>query len=243
MSFLQTIWKALLDLLFPRSCIQCQTRVDTHSPFLFICLSCSQDFHWIHYPCCKRCAYPFFGRVAGEKDCRQCSQLRPAFKRGRALFFSKGIGKKLIHSLKYSKNAFVLQDLKTLLAQQAANLQFLEGTTLVPVPLHAKRYRKRGFNQSFLIAKALAALYPSVEVETALIKIRNTPSQTELNRKERQKNVKNSFDLSPKIAISPHIRYVIVDDVFTTGATLNACSRVLKKAGARHVDVFVLGRG
>lgn len=243
MHLLRTAWKGLLDLLFPRLCIHCKALVERKACFEFICQSCAQDFHWIHYPCCQRCAYPFFGRLAGEKDCPQCSRLNPAFDRGRALFFTQGVGKKLIHSLKYSKNAFVLKDLKTLFALQASALSFLDGSILVPVPLHPKRYRRRGFNQSFLIAKALAAMGSSVQVQNALVKTRNTLSQTELNRAERQKNVKNSFDLSPKIAITPHIRYVIVDDVFTTGATLNACSQVLKKAGAKQVDIFVLGRG
>lgn len=243
MDLLKTVWKALLDLLFPRTCIHCKTLVEKGSCFKFICQTCTQDFHWIHYPCCQRCAYPFFGRIAGEKDCPQCSRIDPAFEQGRALFFMKGIGKKLVHSLKYSKNAFVLKDLKTLFALQATTLSFLEGSILVPVPLHPKRYRARGFNQSCLIAKALGDLCPRTTVDPILVKTQNTPSQTQLSRNARQKNVKNSFDLSPKVAISPHIRYVIVDDVFTTGATLNACSRVLKKAGAKHVDIFVLGRG
>ncbi len=239
---LQTAWKGFLDLLFPRTCIHCEALVESKDCFQFICQRCAEDFHWIHYPCCQRCAYPFFGRLAGEKDCPQCSGLNPAFDRGRALFFMKGVGKKLVHRLKYSKNAFVLKDLEPLFTLQAFTLSFLESSTLVPVPLHPRRYRARGFNQSFLIAKALAAMHSSIKVETLLVKTRNTLSQTELNREARQKNVKNSFDLSPRIAITPHIRYVIVDDVFTTGATLNACSQVLKKAGAKQVDIFVLGR-
>jgi competence protein ComFC len=239
---IKSLLKGFLDLFFPRSCIQCKGLVGK-AGLNFICEACAQNFYWIHYPCCQRCAYPFFGRISGEKDCPQCTQLQPSFDRGRALFFMKGIGTKLIHSLKYSKNCFVIEDIKSLLRQDQALLSFLEGASLVPVPLHPKRHRQRGFNQSLLIAKVLASLVPDLSITPVLVRKRATLSQTHLSKEDRQKNVKNSFDLSEKSTISTSIRYVLVDDVFTTGATLNACSTVLKKAGAQRVDLFFLGRG
>lgn len=233
---------SFLDLVFPRTCIQCKGLVGS-SGLSFVCKACEEGLVRIHYPCCKRCAYPFFGRISGEKDCPQCAQLEPSFDQGRALFFMKGLGAKLVHRLKYSKNYFVLEDIKRILRQDTALLSFLDGASLVPVPLHAQRYRERGFNQSLLIAKALVSLVPGLSLRPVLCRKRPTLSQTHLNREDRQKNVKNSFDLCKESTISSSIRYVLVDDVFTTGATLNACSTVLKRAGAQRVDIFVLGRG
>jgi ComF family protein len=120
---------------------------------------------------------------------------------------------------------------------------YLENSILVPVPLHKTRERKRGYNQSLLIAQAWAKGVPGARVEEVLIRHYSTQSQTELSRAERLKNVKNAFAIRPKVALNPALLYTVIDDVYTTGATLNACAKVLYRAGAERIQVVTLAHG
>ena len=123
-------------------------------------------------------------------------------------------------------------------------LEYIRNTSLVPVPLHPVKLREREFNQSEKIAKVLvAATENSSRIEHLLIRKRYTQSQTRLNQAERYKNVKNAFALASNTVLIPNRNYVLVDDVFTTGSTLNACARVLRKAGATHIKVATIGHG
>jgi competence protein ComFC len=119
----------------------------------------------------------------------------------------------------------------------------LEEAVLVPVPLHPRKERERGYNQSALIAESIAGRFEGVRLEALLERVIDTRSQTQFNRQERYRNLRNAFSLVKKRAIDPSQRYIIVDDVFTTGSTLNACAATLRKAGAKRVDVLTLGHG
>ena len=103
--------------------------------------------------------------------------------------------------------------------------------------------RERGFNQSLALCRALAGQEPSAEVRDILCKTVDTPSQTILNREERMKNLRNAFSVRPDIGLRSHLRHVIVDDVFTTGSTLNSCAHALAKAGIQRIDILTLGHG
>jgi len=112
----------------------------------------------------------------------------------------------------------------------------------VPVPLHARKARERGFNQSLLLAQALARVGGG-RVEEVLRRDVDTRSQTEFDRKTRQANLKNAFALVPGARLTPDQKYVLVDDVFTTGSTLNSCARILRRAGALNLDVVTFAHG
>jgi ComF family protein len=119
----------------------------------------------------------------------------------------------------------------------------LAGSVLVPVPLHAEKAWSRGYNQSARIADGLAGLIPGCTAEALLEKHRPTESQTRLDRTRRLRNVAKAFRLKPGQAVDPRRRYVIIDDVLTTGATLHACAAVLRAAGATSVDAAALAHG
>lgn len=231
-----------LDIAFPRFCVACGDNCK-NSHLKFICNSCESKIEWIHYPCCSRCSSPFYGRVSGQKECPNCQKLNPYFKEGRSLFFMKNTGRELIHTLKYQKGLYLKKDIQTLVLKHSDLSSFFKKSVLVPVPLHPKRYFYRGFNQSLFIANALVDIGESITVKNILKRVQSTHTQTSLDRESRQKNVKNAFALSSKITIDPTLRYIIIDDVFTTGSTLNACSKVLCQAGARNVSIFTLGHG
>jgi ComF family protein len=123
---------------------------------------------------------------------------------------------------------------------------YLRGAVLVPVPLHPRKLRERGYNQSRLLAEccvAAAGKVGGVRIEELLRRRVDTESQTHFDRATRQRNLKNAFALASRVAINPAQRYLLVDDVFTTGSTLNACAAVLRRAGCVSVDVVTFGHG
>lgn len=139
---------------------------------------------------------------------------------------------------------YLMEDLASMVANSEHYLSYIQHATLVPVPLHPTRLRERGFNQSEQIAQMLSSCAgASVRVKKLLIRKRYTESQTFLNRSKRYQNVKNAFALASDTVLNPHKSYIIIDDVFTTGSTLNACAQVLRNAGAVHLKVATIGHG
>lgn len=139
---------------------------------------------------------------------------------------------------------YVLKDLSTMVKGSKHYLEYIQNATLVPVPLHPTKLRERGFNQSEEIAQMLVCCTNgNARVEKLLIRKQYTQSQTSLNRSKRCQNVKNAFALAPNTVLNPAKLYIIIDDVFTTGSTLNACARVLRKAGANRLQIATIGHG
>ena len=160
------------------------------------------------------------------------------------MFLMEEISKNLIHDIKYHGARMILRDMPIWLGYCPGFHEFLEGAVLVPVPLHRRKLKKRGFNQSLWIAKALRkSVGESVSVQDALVRNKNTPTQTELDRKDRKRNVKNAFALRSRNDLTGKDRIILIDDVFTTGATLNSCTQVLKDQGFNQVSIATLGHG
>ena len=149
-----------------------------------------------------------------------------------------------MHHLKYQRGFYVLRDLKQIVTTSGHYLDYIQDATFVPVPLHPTKLRERGFNQSEKIAQMLVeATKGRSQLEHLLIRRVYTQTQTRLNHAERHRNVKNAFALAPNAVLIPDKQYILVDDVFTTGSTLNACARVLREAGATRLNVVTIGHG
>lgn len=234
---------AFLDASFPAQCAGCGGVVGV-SGFHAICAACAERVQWIEGPKCLTCGFPFFGDTESQAHCSHCEHLaRPAFGQGWAVALFRGPVRGLIHALKYEKGFWALRDVRRMV-ERAPDLEaYLGDAVLVPVPLHSHRLRERGYNQSQLIAELVASVYPGCTLEPLLARVMDTTSQTRFNRKDRIRNLKNAFSLGRNRAIDPTKRYMIVDDVFTTGSTVNACAGALRKAGARRVDALTLGHG
>jgi len=175
--------------------------------------------------------------------CKGCREFEPSFHRGMSMFRLDQMGKKLIHEIKYQGVKRVLNDMPIWLEFVPEFTDFIRGATLIPVPLHPRKLRKRNFNQSLWVAKAwAAAVGEGTRVEEALVRTRMTRTQTKLDLKERRKNVKNAFALRPRNCLDATDRLVLVDDVFTTGATLDACAQALIQGGFTKVEVATAGR-
>ena len=230
-----------LDLLYPRSCAHCGEAATGDFPHL--CLPCARRIHWVRPPACPTCGHPFFGVVEADRTCPHCLTLRPAYRRGRTGVLVRGPVRALVHGIKYRGETHLWRDVRLVLERAEELLAFLAGAVLVPVPLHRRKRRERGFNQSRLLADILASLSGAEAVEEVLVRIIDTESQTRFDRRERMGNLKNAFAICPKSSLSRKKRYVLIDDVFTTGSTLNACARTLRRGGVRKVDVATLGHG
>jgi len=182
--------------------------------------------------------------LAGPKTCPHCAELNPVFDEGKTLFLAKGPGRELVHALKYESGFYVLRDIARMIRAAPDYVAYLEDAVLVPVPLHAVKERERGYNQSDRIAGTLAAAAGGTSrVEKLLVRTKFTQTQTRLDRDDRHRNMKNAFALAPEAVVIPDQTYILVDDVFTTGSTLNACAEVLRKAGAKRIKVATLGHG
>jgi ComF family protein len=241
--FITLAARGLADVFFARSCVHCGDVVED-SPYDFLCGSCSREVIISAPPACFICGYPFFGMLAGPKMCPHCAELDPVFDQGKTLFLAKGPTRSMIHDLKYHAGFYILKDVATMIASAPYYQRFIEDAVLIPVPLHPTKLRERGYNQSEKIAHILAkAANGRSRVENLLTRQVYTGTQTRLNRDQRHQNVKNAFALAPDTVVIPNQQYILVDDVFTTGSTLNACASVLRGAGATRLKVATLGHG
>jgi competence protein ComFC len=240
---LQQLWRDKLDVVFPRSCVHCGGLVE-EGRLRHLCPACAKQLFIVGPPHCTTCGHPYYGETEVNRLCAHCEALEPEFGGGKTAILLKGPGRSLVHALKYHQGLQVLEDIAALMAVTPGYVDYLRGAVLVPVPLHPRKLRERRYNQSLLLAECGAqAAAGGARVEELLRRVLDTESQTHYDRAARQQNLKNAFALAPRAAINPAQRYLLVDDVFTTGSTLNACAAVLRRAGALNLDVVTFGHG
>lgn len=236
--------RGLIEVVFPRACVACGGKVEDDGGLRHICARCERLLVVVGPPSCRTCGHPFDGEAGCDRGCGHCESLRPVFGEGRTAVLLRGPGRSLVHALKYHDSLHVLEDVQSLVRRAPGYLQFVAGKAVVPVPLHPRKLRERGYNQSLVLAETIARLAPeAILYKQLLVRIIDTPSQTRLDRRQRRDNLKNAFALAPGATINPALSYLLVDDVFTTGATLNACAKVLLRAGALRIDVATFGHG
>ena len=175
--------------------------------------------------------------------CILCQAKPYRFQAARAAGIYEGILRECIHLLKYGKKVCLAEPLGKLLAEVMKNDSDLrKADLLVPIPLDGRRYREREFNQAHLLAQEVSRFFRIPISSRNLRRTRTTLPQTQLNRKQREKNVRGLFQVRrPKEYQGKTI--LIIDDVFTTGSTVNECAKVLSQAGAREVNVLTVARG
>lgn len=244
MSAFAELLQGLADVAFPPSCVHCRGIVPSGGEFRHLCPNCATQIDYVRSPHCSTCGHPFYGIVEGERMCPHCEGLAPAFREGRTAVLLKGPVRALVHELKYHRGLHVVADLETVFRRAPEVLELARDAVLVPVPLHPRKLRERGYNQSEEIARSLAqALGTPVRLAHLLRRIVDTVSQTRQDRRARQLNLKNAFALAPGAVINPADHYLLIDDVFTTGSTLNSCAQALRRGGAVNLDVVTFGHG
>jgi len=244
MSTLVQLAHGLGRAVFPPVCVHCRGLVGDEKGFRHLCEVCTSQLAFVESPHCTTCGHPFYGDVEEGRMCPHCVGLAPAFREGRTAVLFKGPARALVIELKYHRGLHVLADLETVFHRSAGLLEFVRGGVLVPVPLHPRKERERGFNQSALIADRLSrAASGGTTVQPVLRRTVDTQTQTAFDRRTRQANLKNAFALRRGVSLNPAQHYILVDDVFTTGSTLNGCARVLRRGGCLNLDVVTFAHG
>ncbi len=200
------------------------------------------QIHFLSGAVCDRCGRPLGAELDEGATCAACVARPPRWDRARGAFVYEAASRRLVLDLKRSGRRDGLGTFSGWMAQAGRTL-LDEADLIVPVPLHYTRLASRGFNQSGWLAEALSRRTRVPVAVDALKRIRRTPTQGGLSARARRRNMAGAFVLRPQRAgLVQGKRVLLVDDVLTTGATLSACTRALKRAGARHVDVLVLAR-
>lgn len=240
---IQRLVRSVGDVAFPRVCVSCDGLVEA-GVYRHVCAKCAEKLDYVEAPACYVCGHPFYGELAGERMCPHCEGLAPAFREGRTCVLFKGPARALVHELKYHRGLYALADIEEVIRHAPRVLELVRDAVLVPVPLHSRKERERGYNQSLLLAECFArAAGGQTRVEPLLIREIDTVSQTAFDRNTRRTNLKNAFALTRRVAINTAQHYILVDDVFTTGSTLNSCAGVLRRAGCLSLDVVTFGHG
>jgi ComF family protein len=225
-----------------------KTFVALMSPF--ICANCSGTYLGVESPICSICGAIFKSREGEDHHCGECLNAPKRFRMARSVGVYDNVLMAAIHCLKYKEKIQLARPLGVLLFMAFCRYWNMANINLiVPIPLHKKKLRIRGFNPSFLLVKEWALIVKSLNralpvipvAVDILVRKKWTESQTSLGRKERLQNVKNAFDVSDSSKVKRK-NILLVDDVYTTGATANECAKVLMRAGAERVDVLTLAR-
>lgn len=234
-------WQKLLHNLIPTYCLLCSRRLGER----LLCDDCEMDLPWINSPnACQQCAIPL---TTNSRFCGHCLHRPPAFQRAFIPFLYDHPLDYLISSFKYRRNLTSGKALASLLIPFMQNAYEESGcewpSLILPVPLHWRRRLVRGFNQSSVLAGALAKGLQIKSLDNGCKRQRSTPSQKGLDRQQRQKNLRGVFRLTPTSCTAIEGQCVaILDDVVTTTATARELAQLLLKNGAREVHLWALAR-
>ncbi len=228
--------RAMLDFAMPPLCLACSKPVGSPGS---LCVQCWQGLDFISPPYCQRLGTPFEADLGEGLISLKAIAEPPVFGRARAVARFDGTARELVHRLKYSDRLDLAGAMGSWMVRAGAEV-LIEGSVLVPIPLYRTRLWRRRFNQSGELAKVIGRAKVLEVDHQALRKVKATPSQTGLNARQRKENLAGAFKVRDEAQgrIAGR-RVVLVDDVMTTGATLNAAARVLLRAGASEVDAMV----
>lgn len=240
---IKELWSSLLDLVYPSNiyCINCGRPIDDRYPYS-LCPFCVRSIRWANKTICESCGKPM-SITTGKCFCVECTKECRKFDRGFTCVHYGTAERALIHQLKYKDKDFLAAYLAELMYERIA-AEYLEPDLVVPVPMHKSKERRRGYNQAGLLAKHIAERLDRPCFPRLLIRISDTTPMSGLTAEQRKKNIQGVFTAAKWVQSTIYDKTVLlVDDVFTTGSTAEACSEVLKAAGARKVYVLTFAAG
>lgn len=242
MPSLAMLTRQLLHTLLPMACASCHVAL-RDDPVPFFCRACWSAIRPLAGPGCPRCGRPFFSSTALRDSpthrCSDCRRRRPSFTRAWSLYAYGGVLREAICLYKYRGKVSLRDALAQLMLVSWPDVQPVDVVT--PVPLHPARLRERGFNQVLLLADGLGRRVGAPVSADTLVRSRETRPQAELTRSQRQRGLRRCFTVRRPEAIVGK-RVLLIDDVFTTGTTVNECAKALRKAGSGDVYVITLAR-
>ena len=237
MSFIKNLSSTILEFFLPRLCLFCEAAVGEEAP-VAVCPECEAQIRWVESPLCTRCGMVFEDRDGADRVCGSCQVDPPPFARARAAALYDGPVAAAITRFKFGRQMAFLPVMQHWLKRPLCLDLVAAADLLAPVPLHPKRIKHRGFNQALLLAKA----FPEAALaREAVVRTRHTAPQVGLNPKERRDNVNGAFAVpDPELVTGKSV--LLIDDLLTTGSTVKECARVLRRAGARQVEVLTVAR-
>lgn len=225
---------SLIHLLYPKKCPVCGSAKTADEKDVF-CPDCYKNLIWVEEPCCKHCGKP----VASEKVelCCDCGRRDSQLRQGTALWVYDDKGKQMMHLYKYTGQS-VLSEVfgRELIKHKGRQIAAWQPDVVMAVPLHRRRLWFRGYNQAEKLAGYVAQALKIPVMESGLIRLKNTRPQNQLNDKQRRHNLSDVFEV-PASAMKQiqGKRILLMDDIYTTGSTLEACGSALRQAGAEDI--------
>ncbi|MFH1782895.1 MAG: ComF family protein [Candidatus Omnitrophota bacterium] len=235
--------KSLIDLLYPPICQVCEEKIESGSSAL--CENCSKRIEERLPPFCEKCGKELFGEAREHELCLDCKTSKVYLDRARSILHYNEPLKKIIHNLKYKKMTSSLKDLVDIAVAFIRKNNFSSNCDIITsIPMHPARFFKREINLSSLLAKQIAKTINKPYCEGILKKIKLSTPQSYLKREKRIKNIKGSFSIDKTKAHAIIDKNVLlIDDLYTTGSTLNECAKMLKSSGSKKVEALTIARG
>lgn len=237
----------VIDWLYPPRCRGC-AEIFYGRDSEYFCPACWKKIQLVAPPMCRLCGRPFPQASGEDHACGACLARPPHFTRAWswALYPREEADehplRQAVQKFKYGRKVSLGKPLGRLMARGSREfLQDCDADSIIPVPLHPKRLRWRGFNQALLLGRQLSRAYGIPADPFTLIRVKETPPQTQLNEDERRRNVRGAFAIAKERSVKEK-KILLVDDVYTSGATVNECGRTLRRAGAADVYVLTLTR-
>lgn len=237
-STIQKIINFVLDIIYPPKCIFCKTILSPGTE-VQICTECYEKIPFIsNQITCEICGQPL-DTIYGQEKCMDCRKKQPCFEQSTSPCEYTGIIRKAIVNFKFYGKKHYAKTLGRLMVEHLKEIQTIPIVhIIVYTPLHPKRLLERGYNQAELLAKVVGKELNCPVGKDVIRKVKNTPPQSHLSRQERLKNLQGAFQLNPKVNLKG-LTILLVDDVYTTGATVDACAKLLKESGGA-VQVYVV---
>lgn len=237
--FMKKLFTNFLNILYPYRCPSCKRIVD--SDFVF-CLDCWKKLQFIKKPMCNICGDAFQFSIDDKAICAKCLSTKPYYDKALCCFiYNKTISRAILEFKFYHKtflSKFFAKFLIVTIKEIINDVDYI-----IPIPMSLQRLRWRGFNQSLLLVKQIAKLTNKQIIADLIIKIKHTEAQSKLNHKERKQNLNSAFKTNKKyLEVIKNKNILIIDDVITTGTTVNNCSKVLKKAHVNKVFVASIAK-
>ncbi|QZY54324.1 ComF family protein [Crassaminicella profunda] len=223
-----------LDFIYPRNiyCILCNESIEKTEKYS-LCQSCKEKINFIADRICEKCGKPLDDFYL-SKECPDCIKTKHYFTKGFSCVEYNEHMKELVHKLKYKNHRYIAYHMAEMMISQLKKHDLNDIDYIVPVPLYKKKERKRGFNQSELLSKYIGKVMNWKVEKNNLIKIKDTKSQNQLNKDERKNNLENAFFVQAKEDFVDK-NILLVDDVYTTGSTIDACSKEIRKAKPKEI--------